>query len=133
MEPFATTFDLAARWRTLMPTEESRAEALLLDATAYLTERLASAGVEIVAGDEVQTANLKAVCCSMVQRVMAVSEDSAGISQSSQTAGPFSQSNSYANPGGDMYLTSAEQRKIGIKRQRAFAVRPKIGGADDAW
>ena len=48
--------------------------------------------------------------------------DAAGISQSSQTAGPFTESLTYANPAGDLYLTNAERTSLGLKRQRAFSV-----------
>lgn len=129
MEPFATASDLAARWRALSAEEKARAEVLLDDGSALLAERLARAGVEVDPSDEVQATNLRSVCCAIVQRAMTVPEDMAGVSQFSQTAGPFTGSASYANPHADLYLTSTEQKRLGLKGMRAGMIAPKIGDA----
>ncbi|WP_270207990.1 Gp19/Gp15/Gp42 family protein [Eggerthella lenta] len=132
MEPFATADDLAARWRKLTDEEAKRADVLLGDCSAFVSSSLAKAGVAVDGADEAQAANIKSVCCSIVRRAMSVSEDMAGVSQYSQTAGPFSGSASYANPNADLYMTASEQRRLGIKRLRMGSIRPKIGAADDA-
>lgn len=133
MDPFADADDLAARWRALAPDEASRATALLADASALVADALERAGVAVDPGDEVQAANLRSVCCSMVRRSMDVPEGMAGVSQCSQTAGPYSGSASFANPHADLYLTTSERRRLGLRRMRAGSVRPTIGGADDTW
>ncbi len=47
----------------------------------------------------------------------------AGVSQSTQTAGSFSESMSYSNPDGDLYLTSAERKSLGKGVPTAFHER----------
>lgn len=140
MEAFATVEDLEARWRLLDDVEGGRAAVLLEDAAAYLTKQLESSGVPID-GSDVQEANLRAVSCNMVRRMLGVDDELFGITQYSKTAGSFTTSGTAANPNGDMYLTSSEKTLLGIaprgKRQRATFVRVAIhdpnGGMADAW
>ena len=39
--------------------------------------------------------------------------DMSGVTQSTQTAGSYSESLSYANPAGDLYLTTSEKEALG--------------------
>ena len=122
---FAEVTDVEARWRQLTPDEEARAGLLIGDASAMLS-RL----VEVKADDCAQAALLKTVCCNMVIRAMsATGSDMFGVSQSSITAGPYSQSQTYLNPSGDMYLTKMEKRLLGISGSYIGSIRPKIGWA----
>lgn len=130
MELFASAEDLAARWRDLSPEEAKRAVVLLGDATAMLHGEFAKAGLTVDLKDEVQATNLKSVCCAMVKRAMDSSEDGA-YKQASMTAGPYTQSWTPANPNGDMYITATEKKKLGLKRQRAGFIHPRIGGDCD--
>lgn len=129
MESFATVSDLEARWRSLDDSERVRAETLLMDASAYLSALLVNSGVTIE-DSEIQSANLRSVCCAMVHRIMGVDDNLFGVTQFSQTAGSFTSAGTSANPNGDMYLTASEKRLLGIpstgKKQRAVFVRPKI-------
>lgn len=120
---FADVSDIEARWRTLTVDEKARAAVLIEDASAVLS-RL----VPVDPNDEQQDALLKTVCCNMVIRAMSATEsDMFGVSQSSMTAGPYSQSMNYANPSGDMYLTKMEKRLLGITSGYIGSIRPKIG------
>lgn len=122
MIAFATVDDLVARWRVLSDSEERQAEVLLDDASDLIrTEcpRYAAAN----------PMTLKRIACAIVKRAMLTGDDAAGISQYTQTAGPFSESLTYSNPAGDLYLTSAEKRSLGYGRQRAFSISLD-GGAD---
>lgn len=124
---FATVSDVEARWRTLSDDEKTRATALLDDASAMLASMMG--GSDEVQGKETL---LEIVCCNMVIRAMSASmADAFGVSQSSITAGPYTQSFSYANPGGDMYLTKAERRMLGISSGYIGTIEPRIGGTDD--
>lgn len=121
---YAAVSDIEARWRTLSDSEQARAAVLLDDAAAIL-----DAFVTVDATDEEQAALLKQVSCSMVIRAMSATEtDSFGVSQSSMTAGPYSQSWTYANPSGDMYLTKLEKRLLGITQGYISTIEPKIDG-----
>ena len=126
MEPFASPEDLEARWRPLDPSEEARAKALLSDATALMMREMAASGVEIDGEDEVQAQALKAVCCSVVRRCMGAPLDGPTVSNTSQTAGPFSQSFTYSTPSGDMFLTSAEKRELGVGKARIGSIPARI-------
>ena len=114
--PYATVPDLEARWRPLTSVEQTRATALLDDASA-LVDDLAPAG-----GPSASEATLKAVVCAMVKRAMNRPAELDGVTQSQQTSGPFSQGVTYDNPTGDLYLTKQEKVRLGFKKQRAGSV-----------
>lgn len=124
---FATVSDIEARWRDLTVSEEARAAVLLDDAAAMLSKL-----VDVDPADTEQAALLKAVNCDMVIRNMSqTSSELYGVSQSSMTAGPYTQAMSYANPSGDMYLTKLERRLLGITSDYIGSIRPMIGVHDD--
>lgn len=131
MEALASPSDLEKRWRALTDTEKPRAEVLLLDATAKIVSMCKSAGVAIDETDEIQAHNLKAVTCEMVKRAMLSSVDNAPATSYTQGAGGYTETISYANPTGDLYLTSAEKILLGIKAQRIFSIRPSGGVLSD--
>lgn len=107
--PFAFADDLAARWRPLTEAETATAAALLDDASLRLRSEYPGIDDSITMG--VLDAGIpKAVAVAMVKRVML--SGGSGVTQQSQGMGPFSQSQSYANPTGDLYITAAEDRFI---------------------
>mgnify|MGYP003313527634 CR=1 FL=1 len=78
--------------------------------------------------DENQVHLVNTVCCNMVIRAMSATEvDSYGASGMSMTAGPYTQSWTYSNPTGDMYITKFEKRLLGITSGYIDSIRPKIG------
>lgn len=126
MGPFATPDDLASRWRELGDGDRKRAETLLGDASAMLATEMGRCGVRIDEEDEVQASLLCLVCCSMVRRAMA-SETYADVKSKSLTAGPYSGQVTFANPTGNMYITSDERRLLGIPKRkvRIGSIAPK--------
>lgn len=123
--PFATVEELEARWRTLSTDEKTRADALLTDASYMLLGRCESANEvddEDTAGQELRASVLRSIVCAMVQRSMLAGDSSPGVKTTQETAGPFSQSFTYANPTGDLYLTAAEMKLLPCGRQVAFTV-----------
>ena len=70
------------------------------------------------------------VSCNMVIRAMSAAQDTFGLSQSSMTAGPYTQSWTYSNPSGDMYLTKAERKMLGISGGYIGSIRPKVAPYD---
>lgn len=87
IKAFATVADYTAAYGSV--ADEKRLEALLLRATGYLLPKLG----EYAAGeDEVLDLNLSTVCCSMVNRALAVPDGMAGVSQYQQTAGSYTAS-----------------------------------------
>lgn len=118
---YATIDDLETRWRPLSEAEQERAEVLLEDASVYLD------ALVTIDGTEEQEAILERVSCSMVQRVMSADVDTFGLSQTSMTAGSYTQSMTFANPSGDFYLTGFEKRLLGIASAKLGTIRPKVG------
>ena len=110
--PFATPDDLAKRWHPLTQAEQATAKTLLDDASDLIM-------TQCPRWREASAATLRRIACQMVKRAM-LSMDRAGISQSTQTAGSFSESSSYSNPDGDLYLTSAERKSLGKGVQKAW-------------
>lgn len=102
---FAAVDDVAARWRTLSESEETRCMALLADASDLIRTTCPNWQA---AGE----GTLRRVCCAVVIRAMQ-SGDMQGVTQASQTTGPFSQSWSWSDPAGALYLTKQEKRSLG--------------------
>lgn len=118
---YATVDDVTARWRAMTDSEETRCEALLADASDLIRTTCpnwASAG----------EATLRRVTCAAVIRALQ-SGDMAGVTQTSQTTGPFSQSWSYSNPSGDLYLTKAEKKALGGTVRLGSTDMSQLGGA----
>lgn len=106
--PFATVSDLEARWRGLSEAEQDRAAVLLADASALIRDT-------VPGWERVSEQTLRAICCAVVRRAMSVDVDLPdGVSSFNETAGPFSQQMSFANPTGDLYLTRAEKARMGV-------------------
>lgn len=123
---YAEVTDIEARWRTLDADEQARADTLIVDASAML-----DALVDVREDDEAQAALLKTVCCSMVIRAMSATADAFGVSNATVTAGPYSQTMTYANPSGDMYLTKMERRLLSVSTGYIGSISPRIGAPDD--
>lgn len=122
-EPFATVADLEVRWRPLTGDEIGTAQALLSDASVFLRSLSPDIDTRIADGD--LDAELPLIVTTrMVKRSMSVGAMGTldGVTQHQQSAGPFSQSVSFAAPTGDLYLSKAERKMLGISTQRAFMV-----------
>ena len=105
-KPFAQVGDLEARWHALTGEEYNRAEALLADASDLIRTTCPR-------GPAPTPPRLKRTACWAVKRAMQAGPDMSGVTQSTQTAGSYSESLSYANPAGDLYLTTSEKEALG--------------------
>lgn len=124
---YAEVSDIELRWHELDSDEQSRAAVLIDDASAML-----DALVNVDTSDAEQLELLKMVCCNMVIRALsATASDAFGVSNSSMTAGAYSQSWTYANPSGDMYLTKLEKRLLGVTSSYIGSIRPMMRGEHD--
>lgn len=130
--PFATVDDLEARWKPLSDIEKARAAALIDDVTARMSAMLRRAGVDYSTPDDVMAANLRSVTVAVVKRSM-MDTGVPQVSSHTMSAGAYSETLQYANPTGDIYLTSAERKLLGIGRMRFGSVMPVIGDSDDSW
>lgn len=128
--PFATVDDLESRWRPMGAGERERAGALLMDASVKIAAAMSRRGLPLEnPEDEYLGQSLLSVCCSMVARAMQVPDGMLGVTSHSQGAIGMTESFSYANPGGDLYMTRAEREQLGISgRSRIGSIRPSMGG-----
>lgn len=118
---YATVEDVEGRWHSLTSDEQERC-ALLLDDAAVAIDMLTTVG-------ESKLEAAKIVSCNMVIRAMAASDsqnDAFGATSVTTTAGPYSQSVSFANPSGDLYFTKLDKKMLGI-RGGGRMLRPSIG------
>lgn len=122
-EPFAIPDDLAARWRPLSVAEQATADVLLGDASAYIRVEVSDVDERIAAVPQcLDPAVPRMIVCAMVKRAMLAPVDQGAVSAEQQTAGPFSQSLTFSNPNGDLYLTSRERKMLMASGQQAFTV-----------
>ena len=123
---YATLDDLQARYGEVAYELTGRAEALLEDAATLLNAR-----VLVDISDQQQRERLRLVSCAMVNRALqAAASDVYGVSNASYTMGPFTQSATFSNPSGDLYLTKNECILLGIGGTRIGSIRPRIGGGE---
>ena len=118
---FATVTELEASWKSLTADEESRAEALLLQASNYLRQIAYNNGKDLddnINGDPsgVYEANVKMVVMSAVQRSLASPVDMMpDASQWSQSATPYSESMSFSgNVSSTLYFKEKELKLLGL-------------------
>ena len=127
---FATASELAARWRPLTPAEQATAGTLLSDASLVIRAECPDVDARTTALPPTLDPDiLKMVACAMVKRAMIAGADAEGVTAQQQTAGPFSQSLTYSNPMGNLYLTKAEKRLLGCGAQAAFTVATPLAGS----
>lgn len=118
---YATVEDVEGRWHSLTSDEQERC-ALMLNDAAVAIDMLTTVG-------ESKLEAAKIVSCNMVIRAMAASDsqnDAFGATSVTTTAGPYSQSVSFANPSGDLYFTKLDKKMLGI-RGGGRMLRPTIG------
>ena len=128
MTAYATLEDLQSRWRQLSADEQQRATTLLSDAAVKIALACKQSGVAIDAADELQSEALKSINCEMVKRAMMSPIDMPPVSSFAQTAGSYSESQTYVNPTGDLYMTLGEKKMLGIGTQKMGSIPPLIGG-----
>ena len=129
MTAYATLEDLQSRWRLLSADEQQRATTLLSDAAVKIALACKQSGIAIDAADDLQSEALKSINCEMVKRAMMSPIDMPPMSSFAQTAGSYSESQTYVNPTGDLYMTLGEKKMLGIGTQKMGSIPPLIGGA----
>lgn len=118
MAAYATLEDYEARYGETDQPE--RVKVLLEDASALIDSQ---PGFTLLPDDLTQAANLKRVTCSIAHRSM-TSGDLDGVTQYQQSAVGYSAQLTYANPSGDLYITSQEKRSLGIGAGRIGQTDP---------
>ena len=113
MEPFATVDDLEAEWRPLSESEKETARHRLQTAST-LIRRMKPNIDEEAENDEVLQEVLTFVVCDMVKASMNATEVPSGVSQFTNSTGPFSQTMQFTNQGEDLYFKKIHRRLLGL-------------------
>lgn len=121
MEPFATQADLELSWPSISPSQLEDAPQKLVEASLIIRALRPGIDRAILDGD-MDPALPKMVVCGMVKRAMKTPDAGDGIGTTQQTAGPFSQSFTYTNPDGNLYLSKLDKKLLGIGAATAFMV-----------
>ena len=123
--PLATHGDLELRWHALTDSERAQADELLADASEIVRAHVA---VYPETHDPSWWAShsrrLNLICCQMVRTAMQqqVSGVPDGVTQSTETTGPFTNSYSWASPDGFLRWSDSYLRILGLGGQRAFSI-----------
>lgn len=120
MADFATVSDIEALWRPLSDSEKVRAEALIPIVCDSLREEALRVGIDLDAEVAARTSFAsvaKSVTVDVVARTLQTSTSMDPMSQMSQTAGPYTFSGTFLNPGGGLFIKTSELRRLGIRRQ----------------
>lgn len=121
MSDFATIEDVAALWRAMSASEQTRAAALIpvvCDSLRYEAEKVGKDLDEMV-GESIAFANVaKSVVVDVVARTLMTSTDQEPMTQSSESALGYSVSGTYLVPGGGLFIKKSELARLGLKRQR---------------
>lgn len=120
MADFATISDIEALWRPLSDSEKTRAEALIPIICDSLREEALRVGVDLdaeITARPTFVSVAKSVTVDVVTRTLQTSTSAEPMSQMSQTAGPYTVSGTFLNPGGGLFIKTSELRRLGIRRQ----------------
>lgn len=115
MYVYATLEDLEKRYHVLTGSDVTKAETLIEDATAYLVSEFVRSDIDPdpATFDDYFKQAVTGVVCAMVKRSLATSSG-ADIQSESASVGAYSQTFTYANPTGDIYLKESERRLLNI-------------------
>lgn len=132
MQSFATIDDYEAIYGAV--ADADMLEAYLADATDNMMSELDTAGIDYSEPSESFAYRLMRVCRTMVHRAIGEDDDPDeesgpppipyGATQFSQTAGPYVRSATMGNPYGDLFMTEAERRSLGIGVPKASVISP---------
>lgn len=107
--PFAIVDDVAGIWRPLTSAEQGIADNLILRASATIRAEYPGIDAQVSSG-AVDADNLTMVTAGMVKRAMISPNE--GVTQESNGTGPYTHSQTYANPLGNIFLTAADRMLI---------------------
>lgn len=121
---YATVEDVQARRLEELTDEQAALVAVLLEDAAVLID----SETTIDTDNEKQLAAAKMVSCNVVNRALQASEsDMYGVSNASYTMGPFSQSATFSNPSGDLYLSRTEKDMLNVGGTVISSMRAMVG------
>lgn len=121
---FAGVDDYIARYGA--SADLDRVAALLADASsALLSEYRAAVGEDWAEGASPLFDGAAAgVACAMVARALSSPTGMEGVTQVSQTGGPYTASVSFANPSGALWISKSERARLGLGGARVWSIQP---------
>ncbi len=131
MADFATVDDVAALWRTLSATEQTRATALLPIVSDSLRVEAERVGKDLDEMAETPSfANvLKSVVVDVIARTLMTSTNGEPAIQSTESALGYSQTATFLVPGGGLFIKNTELARLGLRRQR-YGTLDQFGVSD---
>ena len=132
---YATVQDVIDLYRPLTPAEEAKTTQLLpviSDRLRYEAEKVRMDLDAKVAASAVFANVARSVTVDIVARALMTPTDSGDLgpmTQISQSAGGYSASGTFLNPGGGLFIKNSELSALGIRRQRYGG----IGIYADPW
>lgn len=132
---YATVQDVIDLYRPLTPAEEAKTTQLLpviSDRLRYEAEKVRMDLDAKVAASAVFANVARSVTVDIVARALMTPTDSGDLgpmTQISQSAGGYSASGTFLNPGGGLFIKNSELAALGIRRQRYGG----IGIYADPW
>lgn len=129
-DPFtlAVSQDYVDRYGPVDSVLAGMLDSYLARASRIVRDELAASGVDIrsmIAAGAVQADTAADVVCDMVSYMVRSSgsgEVPFGASQATTSAGPYSQSATFATPTGSLSFTRVHRRRLGLTVSRAFEV-----------
>ena len=127
MKTFASKKDVATLWRPLTPAEAERVTALLPVVSNSLRTEAERVGKDLDAMLEASPALAevaKSVTVDVVARTLMTSTDQEPLTQTTQSAGPYSFTGTFLVPGGGLFIKKSELARLGLRRQRMGVIEP---------
>lgn len=127
---WATIAQYEARYGDVAAADEPMLQECLDDATSQINAAMDGCGIDYSEPSADYARRLMMVCRQMAHRAFAANAEALpfGISQASQTAGPYTQSYSFSNPYGDLFMTASEKRMLGIGASYIGSIPAEVDG-----
>lgn len=123
MDSFADIESLANKY-TLNDEQAKVAQVYLDDATLTITELLAQRGKS---PEDIEPDILEMVTRDAAYRALSSISSGRDVSQYTQSAIGYSETFTFANTSGDIYLTKKEKKLLGLTGSRIYSIMPHIG------
>lgn len=121
MADYATVNDVITLYRPLSPDETVKAEALIPVVCARLRQMAKNYGRDLDAmleADEDLQQTAKSVTVDIVARNLQTPTSGAPMTQFSEAGNGYSASGTFLNPGGGVFIKTAELKALGLLRPR---------------
>lgn len=117
---YATMEDLETLWKGLTEHEKTKAQALISEASAKIRIKAKKQNKDfddLYLSDSDLATVTKGVICMAVKNAMNAPVDQEAMTQASMSAGGYSWSGTFANPGGGIRFTKKDWSAIGLGSQ----------------